>query len=391
MANFVMPKLGADMTAGTLVAWHKQPGDTVKRGDVIAEVETEKGVIDVEVFTSGTIDKLVVPLFEKVPVGTVLAVIREEGAAEAAVPVPSPISVAPPPVAATAVPVPPRPANLQRLRMSPSARALARKLSVDASLIKGTGPAGAITREDIEQAAAAKVSPPAAVQAPIAEDRAARMRKTIAAAMSRSKREIPHYYLSTTIDMDRSMAWLAAENLKRPVTVRLLHGVLLIKAVALALKQVPELNAVWDGDQVRRCEGIHVGVAISLRQGGLLAPAIHDTNMLSLSELMAKFRDLVERARTGSLRSSELSDPTITVTSLGEQGVESAFGIIYPPQVAIVGFGKVSLRPWCVAGQVVARQLVTATLSADHRVTDGHRGSLFLSAMDRLLQEPEKL
>jgi pyruvate dehydrogenase E2 component (dihydrolipoamide acetyltransferase) len=218
-----------------------------------------------------------------------------------------------------------------------------------------------------------------------------RLRQTIAAAMSRSKREIPHYYLSTTIDLHRAMTWLAEENRKRPVTDRLLYGVLLLKAVALALRELPELNAVWADGQVVTSQAIHVGVAISLRQGGLVAPALHDTDRQSLGDLMGQFRDLVNRARAGSLRSSELSDPTITVTSLGEQGVETVFPIIYPPQVAIVGFGKVVERPWVVDGQVVARPVVTATLSADHRVSDGHRGGLFLAAVDRLLQEPGKL
>ena len=209
--------------------------------------------------------------------------------------------------------------------------------------------------------------------------------------MSRSKREIPHYYLSTTIDLHRTMSWLAQENLKRPVTERLVYGVLLLKAVALALREVPELNALWDGDHAVLSDAIHVGVAVSLRQGGLVAPALHHTDQQPLDVLMKNFLDLVNRTRSGSLRGSELADPTITMTSLGEQGVESVFGIINPPQVAIVGFGKVVERPWVVNGQMVARPVVTATLSADHRVSDGHRGGLFLAAVDRLLQEPAKL
>jgi pyruvate dehydrogenase E2 component (dihydrolipoamide acetyltransferase) len=161
--------------------------------------------------------------------------------------------------------------------------------------------------------------------------------------------------------------------------------------VALALRQVPELNGLWKGNAAIQSPDIHVGVAISLRQGGLVAPAIHHTDKQSLDELMKRFQDIVKRARAGTLRSTEFSDPTITVTSLGEQGVETVFGVIYPPQVALVGFGKVVERPWVVEGQVVSRPLVTASLSADHRVTDGHRGGLFLAAVDRLFQEPEKL
>jgi pyruvate dehydrogenase E2 component (dihydrolipoamide acetyltransferase) len=217
------------------------------------------------------------------------------------------------------------------------------------------------------------------------------MRQTIAAAMTRAKREIPHYYLAHTLDMHRALAWLADANARRPVTERLLYGALLLKAVALAVREVPELNAVWRGERAEPSARVHLGVAISLRGGGLVAPALHDADTAPLDELMRGLRDLVQRARAGGLRSSELSDSTITVTSLGEQGVETVFGIVYPPQVAIVGFGRLAERPWVVDGAVVPRPLVSATLSADHRVSDGHRGGLFLAAVDRLLQAPERL
>jgi pyruvate dehydrogenase E2 component (dihydrolipoamide acetyltransferase) len=277
-----------------------------------------------------------------------------------------------------------------RLKISPLARKLAAELGVDPASVRGTGAGGAITREDVQRAAAARAA--ARTEAPRpALDRQARLRQAIGAAMARSKREIPHYYLATTIDMHRATTWLAEENLKRSVPDRLLYGVLLIKAVALALKEVPELNSVWRGSEAVRSEAVHAGVAISLRGGGLVAPALHDAAARSLGDLMRQFRDLVQRARTGGLRSSELSDPTITITSLGEQGVESVFGVIFPPQVAIVGFGKLVERPWVAEGRLVARPVVTATLSADHRVSDGHRGGLFLAAVDRLLQEPSRL
>jgi pyruvate dehydrogenase E2 component (dihydrolipoamide acetyltransferase) len=209
--------------------------------------------------------------------------------------------------------------------------------------------------------------------------------------MSRSKREIPHYYLSTTIDMPRALEWLTEENSRRPVVERVLYGALILKAVALAVREVPDLNATWEDNRVALKPRIHVGVAIALRQGGLVAPALHDTDRLTVSVLMQQLRDLVNRTRSGSLRSSELSDPTITVTNLGEQGVESVYGVIYPPQVAMVGIGKIVERPWCVDGHIVPRRIVTATLSADHRVSDGHRGSIFLAALDRYLQQPSNL
>jgi len=367
MAEFRMPTLGADMTAGTLVAWKKKPGERVARGEIIAEVDTDKATIEVEVFTAGTLEQILVQPGAKVPVGTVLAIIREEG--EAASP------------AAPAVP--------GRLRISPAARQRARELGVELLTIRGTGPEGAVTLQDVELAAQARGERPEARGE--AADRQARLRQAIAAAMARSKREIPHYYLSTTIDMNRALAWLKEENARRPVTERLLYGVLLIKAVALALREVPELNSLWVEGRAVRSPMVHVGVAVSLRQGGLIAPALHDADRQSLTDLMRNFRDLVNRARSGTLRSSELSDPTITVTSLGEQGVESVLGVIYPPQVALVGFGKLVERPWVVDSQIVVRPVITASLSADHRVSDGHRGGLFLAAVERLLQRPERL
>jgi pyruvate dehydrogenase E2 component (dihydrolipoamide acetyltransferase) len=396
MFELRMPKLGADMTAGTLVAWRKSPGDAIHRGDIIAEVDTEKGVIDVECFTEGIVEKLLVEPGQSVPVGVALALLRDEAAP------PSPPVGAAGPRPATPAPaaVPPRPAaqppagaqaaGPERLRISPAARALARELGVDPALVKGTGPGGAITRQDVERSHAAG-GPPAREGPGAAAERFRRMRQAIAAAMSRSKREIPHLYLSTTIDLHRTMEWLAGENRRRPVAARLLPAALYLKAVALALREVPELNATWAAGRAVPSPEVHAGMGIALRQGGLVAPAIHHTDRQTLDELMRSLRDLVNRARAGSLRSSELADPTITVTSLGEGGVEAVFGIIYPPQVAVVGFGTIAERPWVVEGRVLPRPLVTATLSADHRVCDGHRGALFLGAVERLLREPEKL
>jgi pyruvate dehydrogenase E2 component (dihydrolipoamide acetyltransferase) len=386
MAEFVMPTLGADMTVGTLLAWMKKPGDEVKRGEIIAEVDTDKGVIEVEVFTSGIIEELLIEPGAEVPVGTVLAIIREPGQVPGAE-----VSTATAPSPAEASkPVAVSPSQVERrVPISPAAKKLATELGVDISRVTGTGSGGRIQRVDIERAAFAK--PSGVVVRDAADERQERMRRTIAAAMARSKREIPHYYLSTTINMSNAMAWLAEENLKRPVVDRLLFGVLLIKAVALALHEVPELNSVWKDEKLNLCTEINVGVAISLRQGGLVAPALLGTDKQNIDELMKTFRDLVKRARAGSLRSSELSEPTITVTSLGERGAESVFGIIYPPQVAIIGFGRPMEWPRTLDGQIVLRPAIKATLSADHRVSDGHRGSLFLAAVDRLLQEPGKL
>jgi pyruvate dehydrogenase E2 component (dihydrolipoamide acetyltransferase) len=388
MSEFRMPSLGADMESGTLVDWRVKPGDTVKRGDVVALVETEKGVIEVEIFESGVIDSLIVNPGEKVPVGTTLALVRGNGAAVETQPAPQPAPTlrveekSPLPVAERAI-------ETLRMRASPLARKRAQELGVDLASVVGTGEGGSITSADVERAA----GPSTAIKPPPApkEEPYAAMRRVIAAAMARSKREIPHYYLSATIDMRRSLDWLAVENGRRPVTKRLLYSVLLIRAAALAAREVPEVNGFWRDGAFQAAEQVHVGVAISLRQGGLVNPAIHDVDKKGLDELMENMLDLVNRARTGHLRSSEISDGTITVTNLGEQGVEGVFGVIYPPQVALVGFGKITDRPVALNGMLGIRPILEATLSGDHRVSDGHRGGRFLLAVHRLLQEPEKL
>jgi pyruvate dehydrogenase E2 component (dihydrolipoamide acetyltransferase) len=419
MADFLMPSLGADMEVGTVLQWLVKPGDAVKRGDIVAVVDTEKATIEVEIFQTGVIQKIVVSEGEKVPVGTLLAVLVADGevagaVAEAkpkpfegapAVPAPAPPTQ---PAPARVVPKPvPKPAAPHRARISPLAMRVAMELKVDLATVKGTGPEGAVTKADVERAAKAPPTPATAppVAAPVEEpapaappkpavapiDHRAAMRKVIAAAMARSKREIPHYYLGAHIDMSRAMGWLQAENLKRPVTERLLYSVLLLKTVALAVHEIPEMNGFWIDGAFKPSEAVHVGVAISIRQGGLIAPAIHDVGKKSLSEIMASLRDLVKRVRAGVLRSSEIADATITVTSLGDEGVETIFGVIYPPQVTLVGFGKIVERPWASGGMVGARPVVMASLSGDHRANDGHRGALFLATIERLLQEPEKL
>ena len=370
-----MPALGAEMEAGTLVQWLKLPGDALKRGDIIAVVDTEKGAIEIEVFDDGVLDRILIAPGEKVPVGTPLAFIRAVGEAPSAAV----------PHAALTIPSAPRP----ECRASPGARKAAEDLKVDLATLVGTGPGGAITREDVERAAGrAREAPPVptAPAPPSPADKMAAMRAAIAAAMSRSKREIPHIYLSTTIDMSDALAWLSAENQRRAVDRRLLPVVLLVKAVARAVVEVPGVNGFWVADRFKPGSGVHVGCAIALRGGGLVAPAIHDADRKDLDTVMSELTDLVARARRGTLRSSELADPTITVTNLGDLGVEAAFAVIYPPQVAIVGFGKVMPRPWVVDGRIESRTVLTATVSADHRAVDGRRAGQFLSAIERRLQ-----
>ncbi len=421
MIEFTMPALGADMDEGTLNEWLVKPGDTVSRGQIVAVVETTKAAVEIECWHDGIVDRLLIPVGETVAVGTPLAILLEPGELPGKEPsTPSAPSAASAPAAGPAgapasagTPTPhastPAPPIGHRLWVSPVARRTAAALGVDLTTLTGTGPQGAITLHDVEHAAARKSAeaqheaprPPARPitsepgappksAAVKARERGAAMRASIAAAMARSKREIPHYYLADEIILDPATAWLTEQNAGRPITERLLLAVLQLKAVALATTRFGEFNGFWRDDHFEPAAGCHVGVAISLRGGGLVAPAIHDVSEKPLPELMADLTDLVARARAGSLRSSEMSDPTITVTNLGEKGVDSVFGVIYPQQVAIVGFGRPAQRV-VVDGGIRVATTVHASLAADHRASDGARGALFLAEINRLLQQPQDL
>ena len=455
-----MPVLGADMDEGTLLEWLIKPGDEVLKGDVIAVVDTAKSAIEVESFHTGIVERLVIPAGETVPVGTVLAVIRESvpvaaGAAPGprARPAGGPAAAAPPAPPVTAVAetaaraAPPATplvrheaaelgvdltlvhgtgrggaitrhdveqaaAGPRRRRVSPLARRLAAELGVDLDAVTGTGADGAVRAEDVRQAAPA--APPAQATgqpaAPVPEaprpaapgkarpagtsrrpEKAAAMRQAIARLMARSKREIPHYYVSNTVDMGPALDWLRERNRSAEMSARMVPAALLLKAAALAAREVPELNGYWTEEHFVPAPGVHLGVAVSMRGGGLITPAIHDAADLPAAELMGRLRDLVNRARAGRVRGSELTDATITVTNLGDQGVESVTGVIYPPQVALVGFGKITERPWAVRGLLGVRPVIATTLAADHRATDGYTGARFLNVLADLLQRPEEL
>ncbi len=453
MSDFTMPSLGADMESGTLLEWLVGPGERVHRGDLMAVVDTDKAAVEIESFNEGVVERLLVEPGTRVPVGAPLAVLTDDAAATVpAAPSPpraasSPAPPAPgtrlkatPPVrhhakelgvdlatltgtghqgqitrrdvvraaAARQTSLPParvqepapRPApepgsvaSRERTRVSPLARRLAAELGVDLARVRGTGSDGAIRAADVRAAAAG--SPVATAAGPVhppehtlpAERDG---RSTIAALMSRSKREIPHYYVATTIDLQPAKSWLHTVNRDLPVSDRIVPAAALLHAVALGLRQVPELNGFWLDDGFVPGDGIHLGVAVSVRNGALVAPAIHDAADLDLASVMAALRQLVRRARTGRLARAELVDPTATVTDLGDQGVEEVIGVITPPQVALVGIGRIVERPWAVAGLLAVRPVVRMTLSGDHRATDGRVGARFLSIVDEILQRPEE-
>lgn len=463
MGDFLMPSLGADMDHGKLVEWLVKPGDYVRRGDLVAVVDTDKTVMDVESFQEGVVADLLVGVGETVPVGTPLARITQtpaetgppareapprraagkaalsKTAAPRAVAPKAPETAAPKGVATVAPPVrhlahrlgvdtaqirgtgkdgaitradvehafAARPSN--RVRSSPRARRFAAELGVELATITGTGPQGAVTEADVRRATGGKAeavvpetrapTPPARpegapeglVKPSEARERVASLRRAIGALMSRSKKTIPHYYLSTTLDLRSAVDWMQSVNDQRPVAARLVPSALLLKAAALAAREVPEVNGFYGDGGFRPSDSVHLGVAVALRQGGLVAPAIHDADTLPVEVLMEQLRDLVSRARAGRLQRAEMADPTITVTNLGDLGVESVYGVIYPPQVAMVGFGRVMEQPWAQNGMLGVRHAVIATLSADHRVSDGLRGGRFLARIDELLQKPEEL
>lgn len=381
MTAFRMPSLGADMDEGTLVEWLKQPGDQLKRGDIIAVVETQKGAIEIEVFHDGVLEATHVKTGTRVPVGEVLATIRTAEEPESVQPVPpemvpqKPVYAAPAQVAA-----PPK----YGLKITPAASYRAKELGIDVQSVS-PGQDGIIGLKELD---APSVPAKPKVGRGINLDE---MRKAIAAAMARSKREIPHYYVSSIIDMTVMMEWLAKENARRAVPDRLLAAVPIIKACALGLQQVPELNGHFVDDRPVRIAEVKIGIGIALRGGGLIAPALALPDTLSLTEIMQRLSDLVARVRGGRLRSSELTEATVTLSNLGDNSADMVLPVIYPPQVAIIGVGQIDARPWVVNDALAIRKLATFAVAGDHRANDGRSAARFLKLLGEILQKPEML
>ena len=368
-----LPSLGADMESAELVEWKIAPGAEIRRGDVIALIETDKGLLDLEAFDEGRVAELLAQPGQRLPVGTPLARLEGAPAAPATAPQAAPAAPATAPRAAPAAPAaapPPDPP----VRASPAARQRARAAGIDLARLRGSGPDGAIVLEDVARAAAPRG-----------------MRDAIAAAMSRAHREIPQYYASLEVDFSSARAWLGAWNAARPPAERILPAALLLRAVARAATAHPRFNGRYGTAGFEASSAVHLGVAIAQRGGGLVAPAILDAASLGTVELMARLRELVDRARRGRLRSGEFSAATLTVTALGDEGADCVWPIIHPPQVAMVGFGTPRLRPWVVDGSVAAREVLGCTLAADHRVTDGRDGARFLAAIAGELADPGAL
>lgn len=433
-----MPSLGADMDTGTVVEWAVAPGDHVHRGDLVAAVETEKSVIDVECFEDGVVERLLVPVGTKIAVGAPLALIVPEGSEGSG-------------TAVDEAPAPPDHDHAAVLpRATPPVRRFAERLGLDVSQLAGTGPDGTVTRADV-RAAATPVpappppAPPSPLPAPATEPASATerprispyarrlaaergtapedlragadgvvrardvpggsgpppsaptpaprgtadgMRAAIAARMTHSQ-QIPQYHVDSVLELGSALDRLREINRRVPVAERIVPAALLLHATARAARRVPELNGHWVDGAFVPATTVDLGVVVSLRGGGLLVPTIPEADELALPDLMAALRDVVTRARAGRLRTSDTADAGVTVTDLGETGGHAVHGRIFPPQVALVGFGAVVRRPWAEGDLLGVRPTVTATLTGDHRATDGVVGGRFLHVIDDVLHSEE--
>jgi pyruvate dehydrogenase E2 component (dihydrolipoamide acetyltransferase) len=383
MTDFRMPSLGADMDEGKLVEWLKRPGDKLKRGDIIAVVETQKGAIEIEVFHDGVLEHIHAALGATLPVGSLLATIRTPGETLVEQPPQAAIAISP----AAPAPMPPAVSVTieakAQLRITPAARASAALSGIDLAHLH-PGSDGIIGLREIAQVS---MQPRKRAGGIDLEE----MRKAIAAAMARSKREIPHYYVTSALDITAMTNWLSSENAKRPVPERILSAVPVIKACALALHKVPEFNGHYLDDRFTPGQAIKMGIGIALRGGGLIAPAIDNVDALSLDDIMRKLSDLAARVRGGRLRSSELTDATVTISNLGDNSADAVLPVIYPPQVAIIGVGQIAERPWIVDGALVPRKIAAFTVAGDHRANDGRLAARYLKTLEQLLQKPEAL
>ena len=408
-----MPAMGADMTEGTVVKWLKSEGDEISRGDILAEIETDKTVVEMEAYGSGLLRKIVVDEGVMVPVGDLIAYLGDadddipdvaggsNGVPETAAPIPEePVSVRPP-AAPTEAPV-----ATGRIKASPVARKIATELGIDLTTVTGTGPGGRITRSDVEGhpgvlsatptvAASTDVTPSSILPVTLnGEDiPLSTMRQAIARVTVRSKTENPHYYIDLSIDMTSAMSMRQGLNEEIGDTgPRISVNDMIVRACVKAIIKYPKLNTTFAVDHLISHADINIGVAIAL-EVGLMVPAILRTQNMSLLEISAATKDLANRVRGegGALTQEENTAGTFSISNMGMLGVDNFQAIIVPPQSAILAVGAVAQQPVVRDGEIVIRQMMKASLSADHRVTDGAEGGVFLGEIRRLLENPVSL
>ena len=399
--NVVMPQMGYDMREGTVVRWYKQEGETVNRGEVIADIETDKATVEFEAYTGGVLGRIVAAEGVAVPVGNLIAIITEPGEAvpeptvappAAAEPAPAPT---PEPAAAVAPPAAAPPADGQ-VRASPIARRLARERGIDLSLLTGTGPNGRVVEQDVldYQPPAETAPAPAAASAVAAPADSrielSRMRQTIARVTADSKSTAPHFYVTAEIDMGKAMALRRDVNDAAAPENRVSVNDLMVKACALALAAHPKFNSFFRGDHLEVHGSMNIGIAIAL-ETGLILPGVSNCESKTLLQIAAATKDLIDRANNGSLRNDEYSSTTFSISNMGMFDVESFTAIIYPPHAAILAVGSVKEQPVVHDGQLAVGQMMKATLSTDHRVADGAEAAQFLMEIKRVLQNPVAL
>ena len=407
-SEVIMPQMGFDMKEGTLVRWIKREGDEVASGEIIAEIETDKAVVEIEAFDSGVLRQTLIDEGTTVPVGEVIAVIAAadeevaERPAPAAAPAKAPAAAAvPPPSAAPPAPSP-APAMRGDVKASPLAKREAQKLGIDIAAVPGTGPNGRVTKKDVTdfaaggaQAPAAPVAAPSAVSAPAAGPKRgevvalSKMRDAIARSMTYSKQHIPHVYLTAVVDMSDAARLRGQLNAALPDD-KISFNDMALKACAMALVKHPLMNASYTEDGIHVKERVNVGMAIAL-ETGLIAPALLDTDTLTLRDVAGATKALAGRARAGKLSADEYTGATFNVTNLGMYGVEEFTAIITPPQAAALAVGAVTPTPVVRDGEVQVADLMRVTLSLDHRVADGAQGAEFLAEVRRLLENPVTL
>ena len=399
-----MPQMGYDMQQGTVVRWIKKEGDQVTRGEPIAEIETDKAVVDMEATAAGVLRKIVAAEGTVARVGEVIGVIAAKDedisdlqlaaqAPEAQEPAHPAAPAAPARAAAPAAATPPRQA--EEVKASPVARRLAQEQGIDLAQVTGTGPGGRIVREDVEafaaQRTAAPSAAPAAAPAEAGRVELTRMRQAIARSTVRSKQQTPHFYVSAEVDMTVAMELRRQLNTTLGKEGHVSVNDLIIKAAALALQKFPALNAFFKDDHLETHPYVNIGVAIALEEG-LIVPSIAHCESKSLVEIARATKDLTERAQQGRLHEVEYAGGTFSVSNLGMYDVDSFSAIIVPPQSAVLAVGSVKKRPVVGEGdQITVRQMMIATVSVDHRVSDGAEGARFLMALKRLLESPVTL
>ena len=405
--SIFMPQMGYDMKEGTVVRWHKQEGDPVIRGEVIADIETDKATVEFEAYTGGVLRKIVVQEGVAIPVGRVIAVITEpdeplpddiladEPAPDVAAPGNRGDDESP---AAVPAATKPRPGEVAapsgEIRASPIARRLARKRGLDLALVTGTGPGGRIVEDDVLTYAEAPASVTTSAPAPEAQasERVdlSRMRQVIARVTVDSKREAPHFYVVADVDMTKAMVMRRDFNQATPAESRVSVNDLIIKTCAIALQRYPKFNSTFRGDHLQMNSRINIGIAIAL-EAGLIVPGISGCEAKSLVETAVASRDLIARANSGKLRNEEYSGTTFSISNLGMFDVDSFAAIIFPPHAAVLAVGTVKEQAVVREGQLAVGQIMKATLSVDHRVADGAEAARFLMEVKKLLENPVSL